>query len=85
MRSKIIYLIKNIGLFTISNFATKLLSFLIVPFYTYYLSTEQYASIDLINTAISLLVPLLTVSDYFSRSTPLIHSLSTTLKYSIHV
>ncbi len=23
--------------------------------------------------------------DYFSRSTPLIHSLSTTLKYSIHV
>ena len=62
MRNKIIYLIKNIGLFTISNFATKLLSFLIVPFYTYYLSTEQYASIDLINTAISLLVPLLTVS-----------------------
>lgn len=25
------------------------------------------------------------VIDYFSRSTPLIHSLSTTLKYSIHV
>lgn len=24
-------------------------------------------------------------TDYFSRSTPLIHSLSTTLKYSIHV
>ena len=37
-------------------------------------------------TEISKIIDVAHIScDYFSRSTPLIHSLSTTLKYSIHV
>lgn len=71
MNNKYLYLVKNIGIFTISNFATKFLTFLIVPFYTYYLSTEQYATIDLINTTVSLFLPIFTIciSDSLLRFT----------------
>lgn len=55
------YLIKNIGLLTLSSFATKLLSFFLVPLYTNVLSTSEYGTYDLFNTTISLLVPLLTL------------------------
>lgn len=54
------YLIKNVGLFTLSSFATKILTFLILPLYTYYLTTSEYATIDLINLTISLLIPIFT-------------------------
>ena len=56
------YLAKNIGVLTISNFATNLLSFFLVPLYTYILSTEEYGSYDLINTTIGLMVPILTIN-----------------------
>lgn len=56
------YLAKNIGVLTISNFATNLLGFFLVPLYTYILSTEEYGSYDLITTTISLLVPILTIN-----------------------
>ena len=52
---------QNIGIFAILNFTTKLLSFLILPFYTYYLSTEEYGTIDLINTLINLIFPILSL------------------------
>lgn len=55
------YLLKNIGLLTLSNFATKLLSFFLVPLYTSVLTTGEYGIYDLFNTTISLLVPLLTI------------------------
>lgn len=55
------YLIKNMGLLTLSNFATKLLSFFLVPLYTSVLSTSEYGTYDLFNTTVSLLVPLLTL------------------------
>lgn len=55
------YLLKNIGVLTLSNFATKLLSFLLVPLYTSILTTSEYGIYDLFNTTVSLLVPLLTI------------------------
>lgn len=55
------YLIKNMGLLTLSSFATKLLSFFLVPLYTSVLTTSEYGTYDLFNTTISLLVPLLTI------------------------
>lgn len=58
---KYIYLIKNVGLLTVSNFATKMLSFFLVPLYTSVLSTGEYGTYDLFNTTISLLIPLLTL------------------------
>lgn len=41
------YLFKNIGIMTISNFGTKILSFLMVPLYTNLLSTSEYGTYDL--------------------------------------
>lgn len=52
-------LIKNMGLLTIGNFASKLLSFLLVPLYTNVLSTQEYGTFDLVVTTISLLLPIL--------------------------
>lgn len=56
------YLAKNIGVLTISNFATNLLSFFLVPLYTYILSEEEYGSYDIITTTIALMVPILTLN-----------------------
>lgn len=59
---KTTYLLKNMGLLTISNFASRLLSFFLVPLYTSVLTTEQYGTYDIFNTTIGLLVPLLSIN-----------------------
>lgn len=56
------YLIKNLGLLTLANFATKLLSFFLVPLYTNILTTEEYGTYDLFNTTIGVLLPILTLN-----------------------
>lgn len=56
------YLIKNIGLLTLSSFTTKLLSFFLVPLYTNILSTTEYGTYDLFNTTIGVLLPILTLN-----------------------
>ena len=59
-RSK--YLFKNIGIFTISNFASKILVFLLVPLYTSILSTEEVGIYDLVVSTVTLLYPILTAN-----------------------
>ena len=56
------YLFKNIGLLTISQFGTKLLSFLLVPLYTNILNTTEYGTYDLFNTTVNLLIPIVTLN-----------------------
>ena len=56
------YLLKNIGLLTISQFGTKFLSFFLVPLYTSFLTTTEYGIYDVINTTISLLIPICTLN-----------------------
>lgn len=46
----------------VGNFATKLLSFFMVPLYTAYLTTSDYGTADLMTTTVSLLSPILTVA-----------------------
>lgn len=58
--NRYLYLIKNIGLLTLSNFATRLLSFFLIPLYTNVLTTTEYGTYDLFHTTISLIVPILT-------------------------
>ena len=60
--SKGTYLAKNIGLLTVSQFGTKLLSFFLVPLYTNILTTSEYGTYDLLNTTVSLLIPILTLN-----------------------
>ena len=55
------YLVKNVGLLTISSFATKLLSFFLVPLYTSVLTTGEYGTYDLFATTVGILVPILTL------------------------
>lgn len=56
------YLANNIALFTISNFVSKILVFLLVPFYTNVLTTAEYGTSDVMQTTLLLLVPALTVN-----------------------
>ena len=56
------YFAGNLALFTISNFVSKILVFLLVPFYTNVLSTRDYGIADVMQTTLLLLVPALTIN-----------------------
>ncbi len=58
MDHKYKYLAKNVGILSISNFASKILVFFMVPIYTSVLSTTDYGIYDLIRTTISILIPI---------------------------
>ena len=62
MNKNIKGLISNLGIFTIANFTTKILNFLILPLYTSFLTTEEYGTIDLVSTLIQLLFPIFTLA-----------------------
>lgn len=52
----------NTALFAISSFGSKLISFLLLPLYTSALSTADYGTVDLVQSTVSLLVPVLTLN-----------------------
>ncbi len=56
------YLLKNMSLFTLSNMASKLIVFLLVPFYTNVLSEADYGVADVMQATLLLLVPLLSMN-----------------------
>lgn len=62
MNGRTKYLIKNIGILTLSNFATKILVFLLVPLYTSVLSTEEYGIYDMVVATAQLLFPLFSLN-----------------------
>ena len=62
MNSRSKYLFKNVGILTISNFASKILVFLLVPLYTDILSTEEVGVFDLAVSTVTLLFPILTLN-----------------------
>jgi len=51
-------LITNSFVFTIANLGSKIISFIMVPLYTYVLSKEEYGTVDLMTTFNSLLIPI---------------------------
>lgn len=60
--SKIKYLANNLALFSVSNFVSKILVFLLVPLYTNVLTTREYGIADVFQVTLLLLVPALTVN-----------------------
>lgn len=54
-------LAKNTIIIFLGKVCTQLISFFLLPLYTGYLSTEQYGTVDLIQTYVRLLVPLITI------------------------
>lgn len=53
-------LLNNTIIIAIGTFTTKILSFLLVPFYTLWLSPEDYGTFDLLVTYISFVIPFIT-------------------------
>lgn len=60
--NKYTYFLKNIGIFTLSSISTKLITFFLLPFYTYYLSTGEFGTTDLLNTTLQMILPAVTLS-----------------------
>ncbi len=62
MKKKYKNLTKNIGLFAIGSFGSKIVAFLMLPLYTNVLSTKDFGTADLIHTTAQLLMPFLLLS-----------------------
>ena len=54
-------LMKNTIIIFLGKVCTQLLSFFLLPLYTGYLSTKQYGIVDLIQTYVTLIVPIVTL------------------------
>jgi len=54
-------LIKNTGIITIGRLCTQMISFFLLPLYTAVFSTTEFGVVDLFNTIVALLVPILTI------------------------
>lgn len=53
-------LVKNTIIITVGKICTQLITFFLLPLYTSILSTEEYGTVDLLNTLVSLLLPIIT-------------------------
>jgi O-antigen/teichoic acid export membrane protein len=60
--SRVKTLLSNTLIFTISEFASKLLAFFMLPVYTRVMTTEAFGTSDLINSTVGLLMPIFTLS-----------------------
>ena len=60
--NKYLHLLKNMGIVFIGNAGSRLLIFLLLPFYTKYLSPEEYGISDLIVTYATMLIGIVTCS-----------------------
>ena len=54
-------LAKNTVIVSIGKISTQLISFFLLPLYTAYLTTNEYGTVDLLNTLISLIIPIISL------------------------
>ena len=59
-------LIGNSAIFALGNFGSRILTMILVPLYTYYLTTGEYGTIDIITSTTSLLLPIISLSIFQS-------------------
>lgn len=59
MDNRMVYkeLKRNTFIIAISNIGSKAITFILAPLYSYFLSTSQYGTMDLITTTVSLIIP----------------------------
>lgn len=64
-------LVTNSLVFTLANFGSKIITFLMVPLYTYVLTPDAYGTIDIVTTTSGLMIPIvfLCISDAVMRYT----------------
>lgn len=56
------YLLKNTAIFAVGNFASKFISFFLVPLYTNCMVASEYGTADLLYTLCNFLIPLFTLN-----------------------
>lgn len=54
-------LLKNTAIVSVGKIATQMITFFLLPVYTAVLSTEEYGVVDLLNTLVCLLLPIVTL------------------------
>lgn len=57
-------LINNTLIFGLGRLGSNILSFILVPIFTYYLSSEEYGTVDLIVTTVTMLMPIVSLNIY---------------------
>lgn len=57
-------LVNNSLVFAIGNFGSKIVSIILVPLYTFYLSTAEFGTVDLVTTTTTMLLPIISLSIY---------------------
>lgn len=55
-------LINNSFTFAIGNLGSKIISLILVPLYTFYLSAPEYGTVDITTTTVTMLVPIISAS-----------------------
>ncbi|MGH2106887.1 lipopolysaccharide biosynthesis protein [Aerococcus urinaeequi] len=55
-------LLNNVIIFSLGNLGSKIITFMLVPLYTYYLSQSEYGTVDLVTVTVSMLVPIVSLS-----------------------
>lgn len=56
------YLLKNTLIFSIGNFGSKIITFLLIPFYTNVFSTSEYGIVDLMTILSLVIIPIITLN-----------------------
>ena len=54
-------LTKNTLIITVGRISTQFITFLLLPLYTTFLSTEEYGMVDLVTTLVQLLIPMISI------------------------
>lgn len=57
-------LLGNSAVFAVGSLGSKLISFLLVPFYTFVLTKEQFGTVDLMTTTVNMMLPIVTLSAF---------------------
>lgn len=57
-------LLGNSAIFAIGSLGSKLISFILVPLYTYILTKSEFGTVDLITTSVNLILPIITLSAF---------------------
>lgn len=52
----------NSLIFSVGNLGSKLINFLLVPLYTYVLTTSQYGTVDVLTTTVAVFLPIVSLS-----------------------
>ena len=55
-------LINNSLIFAIGNLGSKLIVIILVPMYTYYMTTSDYGMVDILTTTVNMLLPIISLS-----------------------